>query len=166
MEDNKKLTSNYGADDIQLLEGLEGVRKRPGCIGSTNCYINVWEVATDEAMNGFGEKISVTILKNGAITIADEGRGFQLELINKRANPAINLVFEELHAGGKFGPSNYKTSAGLHGVGASVTNALSSWIDITVYREGKVHHLRYEDGGKLVTPLEVIGTTNKNWHNC
>lgn len=168
MEDNKKLTSNYGADDIQLLEGLEGVRKRPGMyIGSTNIvglHQLVWEVvnnATDEAMNGFGEKISVTILKNGAITIADEGRGIPTGINKQTGKPAINLVFEELHAGGKFGPSNYKTSAGLHGVGASVTNALSSWIDITVYREGKVHHLRYEDGGKLVTPLEVIGTTNK-----
>ncbi len=168
MEDKSKLKSNYGADDIQLLEGLEGVRKRPGMyIGSTNIvglHQLVWEVvnnATDEAMNGFGNKINVTILKNGAITVSDEGRGIPTGINKQTGKHAINLVFEELHAGGKFGASNYKTSAGLHGVGASVTNALSSWLDVTVYREGKVHHLRYEDGGKLVTPLEVIGTTNK-----
>ncbi len=165
---SKNGRNEYTADDIQVLEGLSAVRKRPGMyIGSTNIiglHQLVWEVvnnSTDEAMSGFGSKIFVTILKNGSITVADEGRGIPTGINKQSGQPAVHLVFSTLHAGGKFSESTYKTSAGLHGVGASVTNALSEWLDVTVYREGKVHHLRYENGGKLVTPLEVIGTTNK-----
>lgn len=165
---DKKNQEQYTADSIQVLEGLDAVRKRPGMyIGATNIiglHQLVWEVvnnATDEAMSGFGDKISVTMHKNGSITIADEGRGIPTGINKQTGQPAVHLVFSQLHAGGKFSESTYKTSAGLHGVGASVTNALSEWLDVIVYREGKVHHLRYENGGKVVVPLEVIGTTNK-----
>jgi topoisomerase-4 subunit B len=165
---DKNITNSYTADSIQVLEGLDAVRKRPGMyIGSTNIvgfHQLVWEVvnnSTDEAMSGYGDKITVTIHKNGSITIADEGRGIPTGINKQTGQPAVHLVFSTLHAGGKFSESTYKTSAGLHGVGASVTNALSEWLDVTVYREGKVHHLRYENGGKLVTPLEVVGNTNR-----
>ncbi|MFA5660549.1 MAG: DNA gyrase subunit B [Bacilli bacterium] len=164
----KKIDTQYTADSIQVLEGLEAVRKRPGMyIGSTNIvglHHLVWEVvnnSTDEAMSGYGDKITVTIHKNGSISVADEGRGIPTGINKQTGQPAVHLVFSTLHAGGKFSESTYKTSAGLHGVGASVTNALSEWLDVTVYREGKVHHLRYENGGKLVVPLEVVGNTNK-----
>ena len=164
----KKIDTLYTADSIQVLEGLEAVRKRPGMyIGSTNIvglHHLVWEVvnnSTDEAMSGYGDKITVTIHKNGSISVADEGRGIPTGINKQTGQPAVHLVFSTLHAGGKFSESTYKTSAGLHGVGASVTNALSEWLDVTVYREGKVHHLRYENGGKLVVPLEVVGNTNK-----
>ena len=165
---DKKTDQQYTADSIQVLEGLDGVRKRPGMyIGATNIvglHQLVWEVvnnATDEAMSGYGDKISVTMHKNGSITIADEGRGIPTGINKQTGQPAVHLVFTQLHAGGKFSESTYKTSAGLHGVGAAVTNALSEWLDVTIYREGKVFHLRYENGGKVVVPLEVIGTTNK-----
>ncbi len=165
---NKNNDQQYTADSIQVLEGLDAVRKRPGMyIGATNImglHQLVWEVvnnSTDEAMSGFGNKISVTIHKNGSITVADEGRGIPTGINKQTGQPAVHLVFTQLHAGGKFSESTYKTSAGLHGVGVTATNALSEWLDVTVFREGKVHHLRYEDGGKLVQPLEVVGTTNK-----
>lgn len=165
---DKKIDQQYTADSIQVLEGLEGVRKRPGMyIGATNIvglHQLVWEVvnnSTDEAMSGYGDKISVTMHKNGSITIADEGRGIPTGINKQTGQPAVHLVFTQLHAGGKFSESTYKTSAGLHGVGAAVTNALSEWLDVTIYREGKVFHLRYENGGKVVVPLEVVGTTNK-----
>lgn len=164
----KKIDTQYTADSIQVLEGLEAVRKRPGMyIGSTNIvglHHLVWEVvnnSTDEAMSGYGDKITVTIHKNGSISVADEGRGIPTGINKQTGQPAVHLVFSTLHAGGKFSESTYKTSAGLHGVGASVTNALSEWLDVTVFREGKVHHLRYENGGKLAVPLEVVGNTNK-----
>ncbi|MFA5485945.1 MAG: DNA topoisomerase IV subunit B [Bacilli bacterium] len=165
---DKKIDQQYTADSIQVLEGLDGVRKRPGMyIGATNIvglHQLVWEVvnnSTDEAMSGYGDKISVTMHKNGSITIADEGRGIPTGINKQTGQPAVHLVFTQLHAGGKFSESTYKTSAGLHGVGAAVTNALSEWLDVTIYREGKVFHLRYENGGKVVVPLEVVGTTNK-----
>ncbi len=160
---------SYAADDIELLRGLEAVRKRPGMyIGSTNSsglHHLVWEIvdnSIDEAMSGFGNKISITIHKDGSITISDEGRGIPTGIQSQTHKPAIELVFGELHAGGKFNNSSYKSAAGLHGVGASVTNALSSWLDVIVHREGKIFHIRYKDGGKIDIPLEVIGTTNKH----
>lgn len=166
-EDIKKNT--YVADDIELLQGLEAVRKRPGMyIGSTNSYglhHLVWEIvdnAIDEAMAGYGNKIYVTIHKDGSITVTDEGRGIPTGVQSQTHKPAIELVFGELHAGGKFNEGAYKSAAGLHGVGASVTNALSTWLDVLVYRDGKIFHIRYKDGGKIDIPLEVIGTTNKH----
>ncbi|MFA5225608.1 MAG: ATP-binding protein, partial [Bacilli bacterium] len=147
---------NYNEDSIELLEGLEGVRKRPAMyIGSTNAiglHHLVWEVvdnAVDEAMSGYGDLITVTIHKDGSISVQDEGRGIPTGLHKKTGVPAVQLIFSTLHSGGKFTESAYKTSAGLHGVGASVTNALSEWLDVTVFREGKIHHLRFENGGKL-----------------
>ena len=160
---------NYNEDSIELLEGLEGVRKRPAMyIGSTNnigLHHLVWEVvdnSVDEAMSGYGDQISVTIHKDGSISIQDEGRGIPTGLHKKTGIPAVQLIFSTLHSGGKFTESAYKTSAGLHGVGASVTNALSEWLDVTIFRDGKIHHLRFENGGKLVQPLEILGNTNRH----
>ncbi|MFA6370693.1 MAG: DNA topoisomerase IV subunit B [Bacilli bacterium] len=160
---------NYNEDSIELLEGLEGVRKRPAMyIGSTNAiglHHLVWEVvdnAVDEAMSGYGDLITVTIHKDGSISVQDEGRGIPTGLHKKTGVPAVQLIFSTLHSGGKFTESAYKTSAGLHGVGASVTNALSEWLDVTVFREGKIHHLRFENGGKLIQPMEILGNTNRH----
>lgn len=159
---------NYTADSIDVLEGLEGVRKRPAMyIGSTNTqgfHHLVWEVvdnAVDEAMSGYGNKITVTIHKNGSISIQDEGRGIPTGINKKTGESAVHLIFSKLHSGGKFSESSYKSSAGLHGVGASVTNALSEWLDVTIWRDGKMYHIRYEDGGKLVQDVEVIGNSNR-----
>ncbi|MFA5480873.1 MAG: DNA topoisomerase IV subunit B [Bacilli bacterium] len=165
----KMLKSTYTAADIDILEGLSGVRKRPAMyIGSTNStglHHLVWEVidnGVDEALSGFGAKISVTIHKDGSISIEDEGRGIPVDIHQQTNMPAVQLIFSTLHSGGKFSDSVYKSSAGLHGVGASVTNALSEYLDVTVYRDGSIYHLRFENGGKLIVPLEVIGKTNKH----
>ncbi len=160
---------NYDADSIQVLHGLDAVRKRPGMyIGSTNAlglHHLVWEIvdnAVDEALSGYGNTITVTLHKDGSCSVSDEGRGIPTG-INKESNkPAVELVFSELHAGGKFSDSVYKSAAGLHGVGAAVTNALSEYLDVLVYRDGLIHHMRYENGGHLVTKLEVIGQTKKH----
>lgn len=169
MSNNEKEIQQYTADSIDVLEGLEGVRKRPAMyIGSTNnvgLHHLVWEVidnSVDEAMSGYGDKITVTIHKDGSISVQDEGRGIPTGINKKTGLPAVHLIFSTLHSGGKFTESAYKTSAGLHGVGASVTNALSEWLDVTVWREGKIHHLRYEQGGHLVKPLEVLGNTSRH----
>lgn len=169
MNNNEKLEQQYNADSIDVLEGLEGVRKRPAMyIGSTNViglHHLVWEVidnSVDEAMSGFGDRITVTIHKDNSISVLDEGRGIPTGINKKTGQPAIHLIFSMLHSGGKFTESAYKTSAGLHGVGASVTNALSEWLDVTVWREGKIFHTRYENGGKLAIPLEVIGNSNRH----
>lgn len=169
MSNNEKNLQQYTADSIDVLEGLEGVRKRPAMyIGSTNnvgLHHLVWEVidnSVDEAMSGFGDKITVTLHKDGSVSIQDEGRGIPTGINKKTGQAAIHLIFSTLHSGGKFTESAYKTSAGLHGVGASVTNALSEWLDVTVWRDGKIHHIRYENGGKLVTPLEIIGNSNRH----
>ena len=160
--------NHYTADDIEVLKGLEGVRKRPGMyIGSTNSmglHHLVWEIvdnAIDEALSGYGNKITVTINKDGSITVKDEGRGIPTGIQSQTKKSALELVYTELHAGGKFNNAVYKSAAGLHGVGASVTNALSEWLDVTVYNEGKIAHMRFHNGGKIETPLEFIGTTNK-----
>ncbi len=160
---------NYSASNIELLSGLAGVRKRPAMyIGSTNSYglhHLVWEIvdnSVDEALNGFGNKITVTIHKDNSITIQDEGRGIPCDIHKQTKIPAIQLIFSTLHSGGKFNDSAYKSSAGLHGVGSSVTNALSVFCDITVYKDGKIYHIRFENGGNLKVPLEVLGNTTKH----
>ncbi len=160
---------SYSADDIHILQGLEGVRKRPAMyIGSTNAnglHHLVWEIldnSIDEALAGYGNRITITIHKDGSVSVSDEGRGIPVGINKETGKPAVEIVFSELHAGGKFNSAVYKTSAGLHGVGAAVTNALSEWVDVTVYINGKSYHLRFEDGGKLITPLEVTGNTKKH----
>ena len=169
MENNNDKVLKYTADDIHVLQGLAGVRKRPAMyIGSTNSsglHHLVWEVidnAVDEALSGFGDKIIVTIYKDGSCSVLDEGRGIPTGINKETGRPAIEVVFSELHAGGKFNNAVYKSAAGLHGVGASVTNALSEYLDVIVYQNGDISHLRFEQGGKLVVPLEVIGTTKKH----
>lgn len=169
MINNERINEQYNADSIDVLEGLDAVRKRPAMyIGSTNStglHQLVWEVidnSVDEAMSGYGDKIIVTIHKDGSISVQDEGRGIPTGINTKTGQSAIHLIFSVLHSGGKFTEAAYKSSGGLHGVGASVTNALSEWLDVTVWRDGKIWHIRYENGGKLVTPLEVIGNTNRH----
>ncbi len=169
VENNKKVPGSYTAADIDLLEGIEGIRKRPAMyIGSTNSsglHHLIWEIVdngVDEAMAGFGDLITVTIHKDNSISVLDEGRGIPVDIHKKTGMPAVQLIFTTLHSGGKFSSRVYSTSAGLHGVGATATNALSTYCDVTVYRNNKIYHLRFENGGKLVTPLEEIGTTRKH----
>lgn len=166
-EVNKKITS-YNEDSISVLEGLEGVRKRPAMyIGSTNStglHHLVWEIvdnAIDEALSGFGDLITITLHKDGSLSVADKGRGIPVGIQKQTNRPAIEIIFSTLHSGGKFNDKNYVSSAGLHGVGASVTNALSEYVDVTVYRNGSIHHIRFEQGGKVIKPLEVVGKTTK-----
>ena len=168
MPDNK-IKTTYTADDIHVLQGLEGVRKRPAMyIGSTNAqglHHLVWEIvdnAVDEALSGFGDRITVTIHKDGSLSVQDEGRGIPCGINKETGRSALELVFTELHAGGKFNSAVYKSAAGLHGVGASVTNALSVYLDATVFKDGNIYHMRFENGGNIVTPLENIGTTKKH----
>lgn len=155
--------TEYGADQIQILEGLEAVRKRPGMyIGSTSIrglHHLVYEIvdnAVDEALAGYCSKIEVTVNKDNSITVIDNGRGIPVGINHKSGLPAVEVVFTILHAGGKFGGGGYKVSGGLHGVGASVVNALSQWLEVTVCREGKVYKQRYERG-KAAGKLTVIG---------
>ena len=164
-----KIIQSYSADDIHIMRGLEGVRKRPAMyIGSTNgtgLHHLVWEIvdnAVDEALSGFGDRITVVIHKDGSVSVSDEGRGVPCGINKEMGRPAVEIVFTELHAGGKFNSAVYKSAAGLHGVGASVTNALSVYCDVTVYQNGKIYHIRFENGGHLTVPLEEIGTTKKH----
>ena len=161
------MSDNYNADQIQILEGLEAVRKRPGMyIGSTSSkglHHLVYEIvdnAVDEALAGYCDTITVTINKENSITGVDNGRGIPVDIQEKAGKPAVEVVFTILHAGGKFGGGGYKVSGGLHGVGASVVNALSEWLEVVVYKEGKKYRQRYERGN-VVTDLEVIGDTQK-----
>ena len=155
--------TEYGADQIQILEGLEAVRKRPGMyIGSTSSrglHHLVYEIvdnAVDEALAGFCTEIQVVINPDNSITVVDNGRGIPVGINHKAGIPAVEVVFTILHAGGKFGGGGYKVSGGLHGVGASVVNALSTWLEVTICREGKVYKQRYERG-KTMYPLKEIG---------
>ncbi|HEL1733267.1 TPA: DNA topoisomerase IV subunit B [Streptococcus suis] len=160
--------NNYNDDAIQVLEGLDAVRKRPGMyIGSTDgngLHHMVWEIvdnAVDEALSGFGDRIDVTINKDGSLSVSDRGRGMPVGM-HVTGKPTVEVIFTVLHAGGKFGQGGYKTSGGLHGVGSSVVNALSSWLEVEITRDGAVYKQRFEQGGKPVTTLEKIGTAPKS----
>ena len=168
MEEINNKVKSYNEDSISVLEGLEGVRKRPAMyIGSTNStglHHLVWEIldnAIDEALSGYGDVITITIHKDGSLSVADKGRGIPVGIQKQTGRPAIEIIFSTLHSGGKFNDKNYASSAGLHGVGASVTNALSDYVDVTVYRDGAIHHIRFEQGGKIIHPLETLGKSTK-----
>ena len=160
---------HYDASDIQVLEGLEAVRKRPGMyIGTTDVkglHHLVWEIvdnAIDESLAGFCNNIEVIINKDNSITVRDDGRGIPVDIHPKTKKSTVETVYTVLHAGGKFGGGGYKVSGGLHGVGASVVNALSKWVEVTVYKNGKVHFIRFENGGHTTEPLKVIDKCDEN----
>ena len=163
-----EVNNEYGADQIQILEGLEAVRKRPGMyIGSTSIrglHHLVYEIvdnSVDEALAGYCTEINVTIEKDNSITVIDNGRGIPVGINHKANKPAVEVVFTVLHAGGKFGGGGYKVSGGLHGVGASVVNALSEWLEVKIHKDGKLYQQRYERG-KVMYPLKEIGVTDHN----
>ena len=169
-EELMKGSPDYSADQIQILEGLEAVRKRPGMyIGSTSIrglHHLVYEIvdnSVDEALAGFCDSITVTIEKDNSITVQDDGRGIPVDIQKKAGKPALEVVFTVLHAGGKFGGSGYKVSGGLHGVGASVVNALSIWLEVSVYKGGKIYNMKFERG-KVVQPMTVIGECDERQH--
>ena len=162
------MAQEYGDSDIQVLEGLEAVRKRPGMyIGTTSergLHHLVWEIvdnAVDESLAGYCDDIEVIIDKNNVITVKDDGRGMPTGMNEKTGLSTIETIFTVLHAGGKFGGGGYKVSGGLHGVGASVVNALSSWLEVRVYRDGNVYFQRFENGGVSTGPLKIIDSCDK-----
>ena len=160
---------HYDASDIQVLEGLEAVRKRPGMyIGTTDVkglHHLVWEIvdnSIDESLAGYCSNIEVIINKDNSITVKDDGRGIPVDVHPKTQKSTVETVYTVLHAGGKFGGGGYKVSGGLHGVGASVVNALSSWVEVKVYKNGKIHYIKFENGGHTLEPLKVIGDCDEN----
>ena len=167
MSDETKVTTQYGAEQIQVLEGLEAVRKRPGMyIGSTSTsglHHLVYEIvdnSIDEALAGYCKHISVTINKENSITVTDDGRGIPVDIQAQTGKPALEVVFTVLHAGGKFGGGGYKVSGGLHGVGASVVNALSEWLIARVFKNGNIYEMRFSRGG-ITQEMKIVGKTDK-----
>ena len=168
MSDEIKVTQEYGAEQIQVLEGLEAVRKRPGMyIGSTSAsglHHLVYEIvdnAIDEALAGFCKHITVTINPGNSITVTDDGRGIPVDIQAQTGRPAMEVVFTVLHAGGKFGGGGYKVSGGLHGVGASVVNALSEWMQVRVYKNGNIYQMRFSRG-HITQEMEIVGQTERS----
>lgn len=166
MED-EKVKEKYDSSSIQVLEGLEAVRKRPGMyIGTTSSrglHHLVWEIvdnAIDEALAGYCNHIEVVVHKDNSITVRDNGRGIPVDLHPKTNKSTVETVYTVLHAGGKFGGGGYKVSGGLHGVGASVVNALSEWVEVKVYKNGKIYYIKFSNGGHTEKPLEIIGSCN------
>ena len=167
MSDETKVTQEYGAEQIQVLEGLEAVRKRPGMyIGSTSSsglHHLVYEIvdnSIDEALAGYCKHITVTINPGNSITVTDDGRGIPVDIQPQTGKPALEVVFTVLHAGGKFGGGGYKVSGGLHGVGASVVNALSEWLQVRVYKNGKIHEMKFARG-HITQEMKIVGNTDK-----
>ena len=167
MSDEMKVTQEYGAEQIQVLEGLEAVRKRPGMyIGSTSSsglHHLVYEIvdnSIDEALAGYCKHITVTINPGDSITVTDDGRGIPVDIQPQTGKPALEVVFTVLHAGGKFGGGGYKVSGGLHGVGASVVNALSEWLRVRVYKNGQIHEMKFARGA-ITQPMRIVGTTDR-----
>ena len=167
MSDENKVTTQYGAEQIQVLEGLEAVRKRPGMyIGSTSSsglHHLVYEIvdnSIDEALAGYCKHITVTINEGNSITVTDDGRGIPVDIQPQTGKPALEVVFTVLHAGGKFGGGGYKVSGGLHGVGASVVNALSQWLQVRVHKNGNIYEMKFARGN-ITQEMKIVGKTDK-----
>ena len=171
MTEENRIDHSYNAEDIQVLEGLEAVRKRPGMYIATTSekglHHLVWEIVDngiDEALAGFADCIKVVVEKDNIISVEDNGRGMPTDIHDKTGISAVETIFTVLHAGGKFGGGAYKVSGGLHGVGASVVNALSEFLEVFVYRDGKIYYIRFEEGGKTMEPLTVVDACDVEKH--